>query len=67
MALRPQLKFLSAELLERIVAEARDILCRLGTKVQNPRVLEMLAATWCQGGFRKKPGAVHGFPAGQLP
>jgi trimethylamine--corrinoid protein Co-methyltransferase len=43
MALRPQLKFLSTELIERIVAEARDILCRLGTKVQNPRVIELLA------------------------
>ncbi len=43
MALRPQLKLLSDELLARIVGEARDILCRLGTKVQNPRVLELLA------------------------
>ena len=43
MALRPQLKFLSTELLERIVSEARDILCQLGTKVQNPRVLKLLA------------------------
>ncbi len=43
MPLRPQVKFLSENLLERIVAEARDILCRLGTKVQNPRVIELLA------------------------
>jgi trimethylamine--corrinoid protein Co-methyltransferase len=43
MALRPQLKLLSDELLVRIVSEARDILCQLGTKVQNPRVLKLLA------------------------
>lgn len=53
MALRPQLKFLSAELLERIVAEARDILCRLGTKVQNPRVLELLAEHGAKVDFEK--------------
>ena len=43
MALRPQLKLLGDELLARIVGEARDLLCRLGTKVQNPRVLKLLA------------------------
>ena len=43
MALRPQFKLLSADLLERIVGEARDILGHLGTKVQNPRVLKLLA------------------------
>ncbi|HEX7503594.1 MAG TPA: trimethylamine methyltransferase family protein, partial [Acidobacteriota bacterium] len=42
MALRPQFKLLSADLLERIVGEARDILGHLGTKVQNPRVLKLL-------------------------
>ncbi len=43
MVLRPQLRLLGDELLARIVSEARDILCRLGTKVQNPRVLKLLA------------------------
>ncbi len=43
MSLRPQLRFLSNELIERIVDEARDILGKLGTKVQNPRVLALLA------------------------
>jgi trimethylamine---corrinoid protein Co-methyltransferase len=43
MALRPQFKLLSPDLLERIVGEARDILGHLGTKVQNPRVLKLLA------------------------
>jgi trimethylamine---corrinoid protein Co-methyltransferase len=53
MALRPQLKFLSAELLERIISEARDILCRLGTKVQNPRVLKLLAENGAKVDFEK--------------
>jgi len=43
MALRPQLRLLSDELIERIVSEARDILGKLGTKVQNPRALALLA------------------------
>ena len=43
MALRPQVRFLGDELIERIVGEARIILRQLGTKVQNPRVLALLA------------------------
>ncbi len=43
MTLRPRLRLLSDELLVRIVDEARDILGKLGTKVQNPRVLKLLA------------------------
>ena len=42
MSLRPQLRLLSDELIERIIGEARDILGHLGTKVQNPRVLKLL-------------------------
>jgi trimethylamine--corrinoid protein Co-methyltransferase len=53
MALRPQLKLLSAELLARIVSEARDILCKLGTKVQNPRVLKLLAEHGAKVDFEK--------------
>jgi trimethylamine---corrinoid protein Co-methyltransferase len=56
MALRPQLKLLSDELLERIVSEARDILGRMGTKVQNPRVLKLLA----------EKGATVDFETGQV-
>ena len=41
--MRPQLKFLTAELTERIVAEARDILCQLGMEIHNPEVLALLA------------------------
>ena len=43
MVLRPQMRLLSDDLLARIISEARDILCHLGTKVQNPRVLKLLA------------------------
>ena len=53
MALRPQLKLLSDELLARIVSEAREILCRLGTKVQNPRVLKLLAEHGAKVDFEK--------------
>jgi trimethylamine--corrinoid protein Co-methyltransferase len=53
MALRPQLKLLSAELLARIVSEARDILCHLGTKVQNPRVLKLMAEHGAKVDFEK--------------
>jgi len=37
------MRLLSDELLARIVSEARDNLCKLGTQVQNPRVLKALA------------------------
>jgi len=53
MALRPQLKLLSDELLARIVSEAREILCRLGTKVQNPRILKLLAEHGAKVDFEK--------------
>jgi trimethylamine--corrinoid protein Co-methyltransferase len=53
MALRPQLRLLDDELLERIVSEARDILCTLGTRVQNPRVLELLAGHGAKVDFEK--------------
>jgi trimethylamine--corrinoid protein Co-methyltransferase len=43
MAFRPVLRFLSDQLIERITAEARDILCKLGTKVHNRTVLDLLA------------------------
>lgn len=53
MALRPQLRLLSDELLARIVSEARDILCKLGTKVQNPRVLKLLSENGAKVDFEK--------------
>ncbi len=41
--MRPVVKFLSHELLERIISEARDILNALGLEIHNPDILAMLA------------------------
>ena len=41
--MRPVVRFVSDELLERIVAEARDILAKLGATIHNEGVLRMLA------------------------
>ena len=43
MAIRPVLRFLSDALIERIISEARDILCQLGTTVHNQKVLKLLS------------------------
>lgn len=40
--MRPVVRFLSDELIEQIVAEAREILCKLGVKLQNKKVLQLL-------------------------
>lgn len=40
---RPVLKFLDNDLIEKIIAEAREILCKLGTKIHNPDILKMLS------------------------
>lgn len=41
--MRPALRLLTDELIERIVAEARDILCQLGVEIHNQAVLGTLA------------------------
>jgi len=41
---RPQVRFLSDGLIERIVAEARDLLAALGMEVNNAALVEILAA-----------------------
>jgi len=41
--MRPSVQFLDRPLLERIVSEAREILCRLGVEIHNPGVCSMLA------------------------
>jgi len=40
--MRPIVRFLSDELIERIVSEARDVLCTLGVEVHNERILSRL-------------------------
>ena len=49
--MRPTLRFLEQELLERILAEARDLLATLGVEIHNPEALALLAdhgaaSTW---------------------
>ena len=46
--MRPSLRFLSDELIERIVAEARGLLCNLGVELHNPELAEMLAGHGAQ-------------------
>ena len=41
--MRPILRLLDDELIERIVAEGRDLLCRLGMEIHNPRAVALLA------------------------
>jgi len=41
--MRPVVRFLSEELLERIISEARGLLCRLGMEIHNEGVLAMLS------------------------
>lgn len=43
MANRPTLRFLTDDLIERIVEESRDVLCKLGTTVHNKEILKLLA------------------------
>jgi len=42
MKIRPRVRFLSDQLIEKIIDEARDVLCRLGTRIHNERVLDIL-------------------------
>jgi len=41
--MRPSVKFLGDELVQNIIAEAREILVKLGMEIHNPGVLSMLA------------------------
>ncbi len=40
--MRPVVRFLSDELKERIIGEARDVLCKLGVEIHNQNVLSLL-------------------------
>ena len=41
--MRPTLKLLEDSLIERIIAEARELICKLGVEIHNKAVLDMLA------------------------
>jgi len=45
---RPTIRFLSDELIRRIVSEATDILCTLGVEIHNKIVLAMLSDCGCR-------------------
>ncbi|MHC4435860.1 MAG: trimethylamine methyltransferase family protein [Planctomycetota bacterium] len=45
--MRPKIKILSDELIQKIVSEATDILCKLGVEIHNKTVLEMLSDSGC--------------------
>ncbi len=40
--MRPVLRFLSDELIEKIIREAREVLCKLGVEIHNEDILSML-------------------------
>ena len=40
--MRPTVRFLTDDLIDRIIAEARDVLCRLGVEINNSSVVELL-------------------------
>ncbi|MCK4255601.1 trimethylamine methyltransferase family protein, partial [candidate division WOR-3 bacterium] len=41
--MRPVIRFLEDKLIERIITEARDILCKLGVEIHNKYILSILA------------------------
>jgi len=45
---RPAIRFLSDELVEKIVSEATEILCTLGIEIHNKTVLTMLSDCGCR-------------------
>ncbi len=55
--MRPKLRFLDDQLIERIISEAIDILCTLGIEINNEGVLSMLS----DHGARIEQGKKHAF------
>jgi len=46
--MRPTLKFLTPELIERIIAEAKTILAEIGVEIHNPAILKLFADHGCR-------------------
>ena len=40
--MRPTVRFLSEQLVQQIIAEARSVLCQLGVEIHNPGILTLL-------------------------
>lgn len=55
--MRPIIRFLDDELKERIISEAKDILCKLGVEIHNKGILSMLG----DYGARVEPNKYHVF------
>jgi trimethylamine--corrinoid protein Co-methyltransferase len=51
--MRPSIRFLSDELIQRIISEATDILCKLGVEIHNETVLDMLSDCGCSVDMEK--------------
>ena len=45
--MRPTIRFLTDELIRKIISEATDILCTLGVEIHNKKVLDMLSDSGC--------------------
>ena len=40
--MRPRVRFLTEELRDQIISEARDLICKLGVEIHNDSVLSLL-------------------------
>ncbi len=52
--MRPKVRFLEDELIEKIVDEARTVLCKLGVEIHNRNILSMLAERGASVNFEKE-------------
>ena len=46
--MRPKIRFLTDELIKKIISEATDVLCTLGVDIHNKTILQMLSDHGCQ-------------------
>ena len=46
--MKPKIRFLTDELIQKIISEARDVLCTLGVDIHNKTILQMLSDHGCQ-------------------
>jgi trimethylamine--corrinoid protein Co-methyltransferase len=60
IAMRPKIKFLTDELIRKIISEARDVLCTLGVEIHNKKILEMLSDYGCRVDMEKHHAVLTG-------
>ncbi|MFC2103325.1 trimethylamine methyltransferase family protein [Bacteroidota bacterium] len=51
--MRPKIRFLNDELIEKIISEAKNILCILGIEIHNDKILSMLSDSGAKTDFDK--------------